>query len=384
MDEIKKEKMTFHLLCVAHSVTSHEYPTDAFVLKTMWLSKMLLSLGHTVYVYGVEGSEVECTEFINVVPRTEFDKSYGNRDDGDVNNYRNVDGYAWDSFNKLGFEAIKERMVDPKSDFALVMFGVAHKKLTDRLQAELGMHFIVEAGIGHPGSYAPFRVFESYAWSHWTYGNENQNNPPAFDAVIPHYYYPEYYPYEEEKEGYAVFMGRMIWSKGISVAIDATRSAGIKLVLIGNGDPTKIYEGDMSHVEYVGVKNIYEKVEYLKKAKVVIYPSLYVEPFGQVALEANLCGTPVLASDWGAFTETVKPGINGYRCRTLDDFVWGINNIENIKPANCRKWAIENYHADRVKLMYQEYFEKLLTLRGEGYYTINEDRNDLNWLTKKY
>lgn len=376
-------KKTFHLLGVAHSLTSHAYPTDAFVIKTLWLSRMLHELGHTVYVYVVEGSELkECTELVNVVSKNTFDTTYKGRDDSKINNYNDSSSQSWQEFRQRGFEEIKKRTNNPKEDFVLSMFGWAHEPLTTRLQKELNVNFIVEPGIGHPGSYAPYRIFESYAWMHYTYGKEQLGHPPMYDAVIPHYYYPEYYPFQEKKEDWVMYMGRMLFTKGLTTAIDATREAGKKLILIGNGDPKDVYHGDMSHVEYLGVKNIYEKVEYLKKAQAFIYPSLYVEPFGQAALEANLCGTPVLSTDLGAFTETIKHGHNGYRCRNIDDFVWGLKNIDNIKPQNCRDWAIDNYSADRVKLMYEEYFERLLTLNGRGYYHINEDRKQLNWLNK--
>lgn len=377
-------KKVFHILGVAHSLTSHLYPTDAFVLKTLWLSRMLHEMGHTVYVYAVEGSELtECTELVPVVSKDTFDLTYKNRDDGAVNNYDDINSKSWLEFVNKGYFEIKKRIHNHREDFVLVMFGLAVEPLTKRLQQEINLHFVVEPGIGHPGSYAPYRVFESYAWMHYTYGKENVMHPPMYDAVIPHYYYPEFYPFDDKKEDYVLFIGRMLFTKGLTVAIEATRAAGKKLILIGNGNPKDVYDGDMSHVEFLGVKNIYEKVEYIKKAQAFIYASLYPEPFGQAAIEASMCGTPVVATDLGAFTETVKHGYNGYRCRTLDDFVWGLKNIHTIKPSDCRKWAMDNYSADRVKLMFEDYFDRLHTLNHAGYYYINENRTNLDWL-KKY
>jgi glycosyltransferase involved in cell wall biosynthesis len=70
----------------------------------------------------------------------------------------------------------------------------------------------------------------------------------------------------------------------------------------------------------------------MSRAKAVFVPTQYFEPFGGVAVEAQMCGTPVISSDFGVFNETVLHGITGYRCRTLDQYVWAINNVHKLDP----------------------------------------------------
>ena len=98
-----------------------------------------------------------------------------------------------------------------------------------------------------------------------------------------------------------------------------------------------------------------------------------------------MSGTPVITTDWGAFPETVIHGVTGYRCRTMDHFLWAVKNIDTIKPKTCREWAIKNYSMERITGMYEEFFHMCKDVHeGKGFYEIHEDRKDLNWLKKIY
>jgi glycosyltransferase involved in cell wall biosynthesis len=97
-------------------------------------------------------------------------------------------------------------------------------------------------------------------------------------------------------------------------------------------------------------------------------PTLYLEPFGGVAVEAMLCGTPVITTDWGAFTETVKHGVTGYRCHTLAEFCKAAEDVDTLKPHMIANHAISNYSMKAVAPKYTAYFEKLMTLWDKGWY----------------
>jgi glycosyltransferase involved in cell wall biosynthesis len=236
---------------------------------------------------------------------------------------------------------------------------------------------IVESGIGYLYSWADFRVFESYAWLHMTLGREGLTQGQKwYWPVIPNAYDLSMFDFQPRKDDYFLYLGRLTSDKGVGLAVDVAKRVGRRLIIAGQGEPTP-YLAD--HVEYVGPVNVDERRTLLSRAAALLCPTYYVEPFGGVNVEAQLSGTPVIATDYGAFTETVLHGITGYRCRTMEQFEFAARHVDAIDPHACRTWAM-NFSLERVGGMYEEYFRMLLDLAGDGFYAARPDRRDLAWL----
>jgi hypothetical protein len=56
--------------------------------------------------------------------------------------------------------------------------------------------------------------------------------------------------------------------------------------------------------------------------------------------------------------------------------------VDKLDPSYIRDYAINNYSMDRIGLMYQEYFDQIHTLWGKGFYEVNPNRTNLDWLNK--
>jgi glycosyltransferase involved in cell wall biosynthesis len=339
-------------------------------------------MGHEVFFYGGEGSEVQCTEFIQCISKAERIACYGDYDWNSEFFKHNGKDAAYSTFNANAAREINNRK--RSRDILLVTMGNYQQPIS----AETGL-VTIESGIGYSGTFANHKVYESYAWMHYMYGRTNINDGNSYDCVIPNYFNPEDFPFvgKEGKKDYFLYIGRLIKRKGIEVAVEVTKNLGVELIIAGQGtlkNEVEALDIKGENIKFVGAVGPEQRARLMGEAQAVFTPTFYIEPFGGVAVEAMMCGTPVISSDHGAFTETVLHGTTGYRCRTFDDYIWAAKNIRNISPLACNRWASANYNCERVGLMYNEFLLKVADLWDTGWYRVHGERRELNWLRKTY
>ncbi|MHA2070037.1 MAG: glycosyltransferase, partial [Candidatus Thorarchaeota archaeon] len=313
---VKHRPKRFHLLCLPHvAANKQEGLACAFSQKVVKMGQMLKSLGHTVFCYGVEGSEVECDEFIEVSTQEVLQKCYGDYDMKAVTYKHAFGDLAYQVFNHHATVAIKERM--QPDDFLLVPFSPSqYKEILDALEttdvdSTDRLHLTLEMGIGYRGTRCRYKVFESISQMHLNYGLANAQNNGAslngnwYDAVIPNYFDPDDFEYSDSKKDYFLYLGRVTSRKGVSDAIKTVETVGAKLIVAGQIGDGRV---DLSspNVEFVGFADVEKRRELLRDAKGLFLPTWYIEPFGGVIIEANMSGTPVITSPWGAFAELMS------------------------------------------------------------------------------
>ncbi|MDU3526244.1 glycosyltransferase family 4 protein [Clostridium sp.] len=115
-----------------------------------------------------------------------------------------------------------------------------------------------------------------------------------------------------EKRKYFMFLGRLDKLKGINLLVEAWKDIkDEELVVVGTGPEEEyiksfIKENNMTNVKLVGLKKKDEAMKLLSKAKAIIVPSQWYEPFGLVLIESLKLGTPIIANNIGSISEIIN------------------------------------------------------------------------------
>jgi glycosyltransferase involved in cell wall biosynthesis len=175
------------------------------------------------------------------------------------------------------------------------------------------------------------------------------------------------YTFAAEKDDFVAFLGRMAPCKGPHLAIEAARRAGVRLKLAGEIQPVfREYwerevrphiDGDL--IEYIGEADKGMKNRLLSRARALLFPIQWDEPFGLVMIEAMACGTPVLAFAGGAVEEVVTDGVTGRICVDVADMAGWIASPD-VDPDDCRSSVAERFSIERMADGYLEIYEEAL------------------------
>ncbi|HEX5474719.1 MAG TPA: glycosyltransferase family 4 protein [Vicinamibacterales bacterium] len=174
------------------------------------------------------------------------------------------------------------------------------------------------------------------------------------------------YAFEDRKEDYVCFLGRMAPVKAPHLAIAAARLAGVRLKLAGEIQPVfreywdcAVAPGIDGHqIEYIGEADHAVKVDLLANARALLFPIQWEEPFGLVMIEAMACGTPVLALHGGAVDEVVVDGENGRLCDDVEEMAeWAADPL--VDPYRCRRDAERRFSLERMTGDYEALYRRL-------------------------
>jgi glycosyltransferase involved in cell wall biosynthesis len=156
---------------------------------------------------------------------------------------------------------------------------------------------------------------------------------------------------------YVMFLGRLTANKGVHLAIEAARAAGVRLVLAGNvsnepGGPeyfaARVKPNLGPGVEWIGPVADDRKRDLLGGATALLFPAQWPEPFGIVMAEALACGCPVIGWRNGSVPEVVRDSETGFVVDSVAGMVDAIRRAGRIDRAACRRDAEERFSADAL------------------------------------
>jgi glycosyltransferase involved in cell wall biosynthesis len=354
--------MKIHLLALPNVQTTREFELDGFCTATIRFARLLERMGMEVILYGSEENEAPCSEFVTCVTRAEQTEllkgvpyQYAGFDNGSYP--------LWALANGRMIDEIAKRKA-PR-DMLLTIGGLSQKPVFDAHQDMMGLEYFV----GYISTFAHNRVFASHYWRANTHGRNNEEMGRFFDAVIYGFFDETILPFEPKKQNYALYVGRITTKKGLEIACRSAQEAGIELICVGHGHDDLVTHG----ARYCGAVSDADKFKLMANAQCLIAPTTYIEPLGNTVIEAQLCGTPVVTTDFGGFAETVEYGKTGYRCNYLGEFVQAIEDCKKLDPRYIRDRAVENYSMATAQIAYAKYFKRLNLLWDEGFYSLKKE-----------
>lgn len=173
--------------------------------------------------------------------------------------------------------------------------------------------------------------------------------------------------FSDEHDDYLLFAGRIIPEKGVKEAIQIARDSHHRLLIIGPVDHgAKGYFEQYikpqldDQILYLGRMDQEQLPKYYQKAKAVLTPVQWEEPFGLTTVEAMACGTPVISLHRGAAPEIIVDGKTGYVVHSVGEMVEAVGKVDQIKRQDCRDHVAQMFAIEQMVDHYEQAFCKIL------------------------
>ncbi len=175
------------------------------------------------------------------------------------------------------------------------------------------------------------------------------------------------WPFREDKDDFLLWIGRMSPDKGPHRAIAVAREAGAPVVLAGPVQPgQEAYFAEQVEpalgdgAEYVGEADAERKRDLYGRARALLMPIRWPEPFGLVMVEALACGTPVIAFPEGSAPEVVQDGVTGFVVEDEHAMAQAVGRLGEIDPAACRATCEERFGVPAVVRAYEDVYRQAM------------------------
>lgn len=377
---------TVHVIGLHHTIPSEAFSHCAFTGKVLRFPLVLHEAGYRVVEYANGASQSAADEKVSIWSTDQLSKFAG----GDKALFaKTTNGLDSDTELRELFGLMVQREMRSRvkpGDIVAHVFGCTAS--AQRIVKAFPEAIHVETGIGYSsGPFGAYRIFESESWRAWHMGHYSmtQNggggtwpNFPEMTTtqVVPNYYDEKDWPVgdgegwpQDSARGikpgpYVIWVGRLGSIKGIEV-VNALAHAMPELTF-------KCVSGDVltdamrnarlnaPNIQWIGRVSARSDLAALYGgALCTIAPSMFWEPFGGVAVESLMCGTPVLCPDYAAFVETVSDAEDGVRCGPPGDYLEGLKVIQDptFGTATARSLrrdrAIERFGIKAVGLRYK-------------------------------
>lgn len=216
-------------------------------------------------------------------------------------------------------------------------------------------------------------VWQRYGGYYNTISRSQRRSLPEFASArfAGHVYNAidvESFPFEAHKGEDLLFLSRLAPEKGPQHAIAVARKLGMRLILAGKVDhyDRRFFDEvvrdqiDGEQIVFVGEADASRKRDLYKRARCLLMPLCWEEPFGLVMPEAMACGTPVISFRRGSAPELIAHGETGYVVDSVEEMADAVAAVSDIDPQRCRQHVRQHFSPEIMAGAYVELYERLL------------------------
>ena len=354
-----------HIIGLFHTQSNEQFSTCAFTRRCINLGRMLLPHGHEIIEYSNEGTIAESSEYVPILDDKEFWELKDLYKREQPNEVASIDCTLYRKFCEKLIPELSKRV--KKGDIIAHIFGIAYQQL-GQLFPE-AHHW--ECGIGYEQAWSSLRTYETHHWQSWHHGKEYTDGG-AYEWVCPMGHDVDLWTPQYEEGKYLLFFGRITERKGLPIIKEIAKHTDMKVILCGDGAPELYLDPEIPNLVHMPALFGKDRDELVGGAYAMLCPTKYIEPLCNSGIEAQLCGTPLITTDYGAFSEIMVHNFSGFRCHTLGDFLEAIRKIPSLNRRAIASRARSMYSLESVGRQMDRIVRQIESLNSKGWYSTEE------------
>ncbi len=214
-----------------------------------------------------------------------------------------------------------------------------------------------------------FELYDSPNQHYVSISNNQRRDAPDLNyaATIYDGIDTDEFSFSNEHEDYLLYLGRIVPEKGVKEAIQIAEATNNRLLIIGPVYPAAQGYFDQYIKPYLNDKILYlgyierDKLRpYYQKAKALLSPIQWEEPFGMTSIEAMACGTPVIAIARGSMPEIIKHEKTGYLVNSVGEMIEAVRKVNKLDRRACREHVKAHFSLKQMIDGYEQAYHEIL------------------------